>query len=333
MFVKNNDKGIVIVLVYVDDLVITGSNHSGIESLKRHLSQEFDIKDLGKLKYFLGIEVASSHKGLFLSQRKYTLDLLKETGKLGVKAASVPMTYSSKFTTNDAPLHDVGQYQCLVGRLIYLTITRPDIAYAVSYVSQFMQAPTHGHMELIDQLLRYLKASPGRGVLMKNNGHTEIVGYIDADWAGSPVDRRSTTGFCTFVGGNIVTWKRKKQSGVARLSAEAEYRAMASATSEIVWLRILLQELGCETTAKPTKFFCDNQAATHIASNPVFHEKTKHIEVDCHFVREKVQDKTIETPFVCSEDQLADIFTKALPRGSFQVMMNKLTSDVVFAPT
>ena len=168
---------------------------------------------------------------------------------------------------------------------------------------------------------------------MKNNGHTEIVGYTDADWAGNPVDRKSTTGFCTFVGGNIVTWKSKKQNVVARSNAEAEYRAMATTTSEIVWLRLLLQELGCETMTKATKLFCDNQAATHIASNPVFHERTKHIEVDCHFVREKVQDKTIETPYIRSEDQLADIFTKALPKGAFQDMVNKLTFDNVFAPT
>ncbi|XP_056165633.1 secreted RxLR effector protein 161-like [Syzygium oleosum] len=243
------------------------------------------------------------------------------------------MDYSKKMVSDDFPLQDVGRFQCLIGRLIYLTIIRLDITYAVSFVSQFMQNPTQGHMCLVDYLLRYLRATPGRGLLMKNNGHTEIVGYTDADWARSPHDRKSTFGFCMFVGGNVVTWKSKKQSVVARSSAEAEYRAMASTTSEIVWLRLLLQELDCRPSNSPTKLFCDNQAATHIASNPVFHERTKHIEVDCHFVWEKVQDKTIETTYIQSGEQLADVFTKALPKGPFQDIVSKLTFDDIFAPT
>lgn len=137
MFTKADNKGIVVVLIYVDDIVITSNNQSGIEALKRHLSKEFDIKELGKLRYFLGVEVARSHKGLFLSQRKYVMDLLKETGMLGVRPANIPMEYNSKFILDNTPLHDVGQFQRLVGRCIFLTNTRPDIAYTFSYISQF----------------------------------------------------------------------------------------------------------------------------------------------------------------------------------------------------
>lgn len=196
-----------------------------------------------------------------------------------------------------------------------------------------MQKPTKSHLELINQILKYLKMAPGRGILMKNNGNVDIIGYADADWAGNPVDRKSTSGFCMFVGGNLVTWKSKKQTAVARSSAEAEYRAMASATSEIVWLRLLLQELGQSFIHKPTPLFCDNQAAIHIASNPVFHERTKHIEVACHYVREKVLDKTVETPYLRSKDQLADVFTKALSKEVFQKFANKLTADVLYGTT
>lgn len=193
-----------------------------------------------------------------------------------------------------------------------------------------MQKPMTGHLELINQILRYLKSAPGRGILMKNHGFVDLMGYTDADWAGNPLDRKSTTGFCMFVGGNLVTWRSKKQGVVARSSAEAEYRAMAAAASEIVWLRLLLEELGHSLTGKPTKLFCDNQAAIQIASNPVFHERTKHIEVACHYIREKVLDRTIETPYLQSSDQLADIFTKALSKGDFQKFADKLTSNELY---
>lgn len=288
---------------------------------------------MGNLKYFLGIEIARSHKGLFLSQRKYVLDLLRETGKLGAKPANIPMDFSQKVTTDNEPLKDIGMFQRLVGKLIYLTITRPDISYAVSYVSQFMQKPMKGHLELINQILRYLKSAPGRGILMKNNGHANIVGYTDVDWAGSPLDRKSTTGFCMFVGGNAVVWKSKKQAVVAKSSAEAEYRAMVATASEITWLRLLLHELGHSSNDKPTTLFCDNQAAIHIATNPVFHERTKHIEVDCHFVREKILNKVIVTAYIRSSDQIADIFTKPLAKGIFEPLKNKLTSDNLFGST
>ncbi|GAV90402.1 hypothetical protein CFOL_v3_33811, partial [Cephalotus follicularis] len=277
------------------------------------------------------IEVATSSKGLFISQRKYVIDLLKETGKLAAKPADTPMDYNSKFEGDTTPLSDPRQFQRLVGKLIYLTITRPDISYTVSYISHFLHAPTLGHMDLVDRVLRYLKSCPGKGIWMKKNDHTEIIGYADVDWAGNPFDRRSTSGFCTFVGGNLVTWKSKKQSVVARSSAEAEYRAMASATSELIWLRHLLYDLTLRRPVTPIKLYCDNQAAIHIASNPVFHERTKHIEVDCHFVREKVQRKIIMTPYIQSEEQLADVFTKALPKNTFQNILAKLALIDIFA--
>jgi Reverse transcriptase (RNA-dependent DNA polymerase) len=333
LFTQLTERGIVAILIYVDDLVIIGSDQIGIDALKEHLRLEFDIKDLGKLRYFLGIEIARSHKGLFLCQRKYTLDLLKETGKLSAKPATTPMDYNNKVVKDEKVLNDINRFQRLVGKLIYLTITRPDISYAVSFVSQFMQRPTKGHMELIDQILRYLKATPARGILMKNQGHTTLAVYTDADWAGNPLDRKSTSGLCAFIGGNLVTWQSKKQPVVARSSTEAEYRAMATATSEIVWLRLLLHELGCPSLNSPTKLFCDNQAAIHIASNPVFHERTKHIEVSCHYVRENVLNQTIKTPYIRSAEQLADVFTKALSKGKFQEIVNKLTSDDIFRST
>jgi Reverse transcriptase (RNA-dependent DNA polymerase) len=323
LFSKIDNNCIIIILVYVDDIIITGNNLEEIKRVKEKLKQNFDIKDLGLLKYFLGIEIAHSPKGLFISQRKYTLDLLKETGKLASKPTSTPM--EGRYTLNNEDgelLEDINHFQRLIGKLNYLTVTRSDISFSVSQISKFMHTPRTSHLNAIDRILRYLKGTPGKGVWMKNNNSNDICGYSDADWAGS-FDRKSTTGFYTFVGGNLATWKSKKQNVVARSSAEAEYRAMASTASELIWIKQLLADMGIETQ-NPMKMFCDNQAARHIASNPVFHERTKHIEIDCHFVREKIQAKEIETPFVRSNNQLADIFTKELEPRPFRENLDKL---------
>jgi transposase InsO family protein len=332
VFFKKTRTGIVILVVYVDDIVITGSDKEGIQILINHLSSSFLTKDLGKLRYFLGIEVARSKAGISLSQRKYTLDILQDTGYLGSKPVATPMEPNLKLMPDEGDfVDDPDTYRRLVGKLIYLTITRPDISYAVSIVSQFMTNPRVPHMNAVIRILKYLKNAPGRGLFYRSSGHLRIEGYTDADWAGSPSDRKSTTGYCTFIGGNLVTWRSKKQSVVARSSAEAEYRAMAHTTCELTWLRTVLQEFGLLTQG-PTPLYCDNQAAIHIASNPVFHERTKHIEVDCHFVRSKVESKDIITPFVPSGSQLADIFTKALPKNAIDSICSKLGVIDIYSP-
>ncbi|RVW56411.1 Retrovirus-related Pol polyprotein from transposon RE1 [Vitis vinifera] len=333
VFYHHNSLGQCIYLVvYVDDIVITGSDQDGIQKLKQHLFTHFQTKDLGKLKYFLGIEIAQSSSGVVLSQRKYALDILEETGMLDCKPVDTPMDPNVKLVLGQGePLGDPGRYRRLVGKLNYLTITRPDISFPVSVVSQFLQSPCDSHWDAVIRILRYIKSTPGQGVLYENRGHTQVVGYTDADWAGSPTDRRSTSGYCVFIGGNLISWKSKKQDVVARSSAEAEYRAMALATCELIWLRHLLQELRFGKDEQ-MKLICDNQAALHIASNPVFHERTKHIEVDCHFIREKIASGCVATSFVNSNDQLADIFTKSLRGPRIKYICNKLGAYDVYAP-
>ncbi|KAJ9709547.1 hypothetical protein PVL29_001161 [Vitis rotundifolia] len=329
----NSLRQCIYLVVYVDDIVITGSDQDGIQKLKQHLFTHFQTKDLGKLKYFLGIEIAQSSSGVVLSQRKYALDILEETGMLDCKPVDTPMDPNVKLVPGQGePLGDPGRYRRLVGKLNYLTITRPDISFPVSVVSQFLQSPCDSHWDAVIRILRYIKSTPGQGVLYENRGHTQVVGYTDADWAGSPTDRRSTSGYCVFIGGNLISWKSKKQDVVARSSAEAEYRAMALATCELIWLRHLLRELRFGKDEQ-MKLICDNQAALHIASNPVFHERTKHIEVDCHFIREKIASGCVATSFVNSNDQLADIFTKSLRGPRIKYICNKLGAYDVYAPT
>ncbi|TYK05138.1 putative mitochondrial protein [Cucumis melo var. makuwa] len=201
------------------------------------MGDEFEIKDLGNLKYFLGMEVARSKEGISVSQRKYTLDLLTETGMLGCRPADTPIEFNCKLGNSDDQVPvDKEQYQRLVGKLIYLSHTRPDISFAVSVVSQFMQAPYEKHMEAVNRILRYLKNTPGKGLMFRKTNRKTIEAYTDSDWAGSVIDRKSTSGYCTFVWGNLVTWRSKKQSVVARSSAEAEYRAMSLGICEEIWL-------------------------------------------------------------------------------------------------
>nr|CAN79672.1 hypothetical protein VITISV_012210 [Vitis vinifera] len=334
VFYHHNSLGQCIYLVvYVDDIDITGSDQDDIQKLKQHLFTHFQTKNLGKLKYLLGIEIAQSSSGVVLSQRKYALDILKETGMLDCKPIDTPMDPNVKLVLGQGePLGDPRRYRRLVGKLNYLTITRPDISFPVSVVSQFLQSPCDSHWDVVIRILQYIKSTPGQGVLYENKGHTQVVGYTDADWAGSPIDRRSTSGYCVFIGGNLISWKSKKQDVVARSSAEAKYRAMALTTCELIWLRHLLRELRFGKDEQ-MKLICNNQAALHIASNPVFHERTKHIEVDCHFIREKIASGCVATSFVNSNDQLADIFTKSLRGPRIKYICNKLGAYDVYAPS
>ncbi|KAK4406265.1 Retrovirus-related Pol polyprotein from transposon RE2 [Sesamum angolense] len=283
-YVAQGEKQRMIVLaVYVDDILITGSDIVGIEEAKTYLQKHFVTKDLGRLRYFLGIEITHSKHGISLSQRKYACDLLQEAGLLDTKPVDTPMDSNPDFWNDDGNyLEYKRNYRRLVGKLIYLTVTRPDISFAVGLVSQFMDKPRLVHWEAALRILKYIKASPGKGLLFKRHGHVKIEAYSDADYAGAKDDRKFTSGYCTYVGGNLVTWRSKKQTTVAKSSAEAEYRAMTHTTSEILWLKNLLKELGF-TYDDPVPMHCDNQAATHIANDLIFHERTTHIEVDCHF--------------------------------------------------
>ncbi|RVW58364.1 Retrovirus-related Pol polyprotein from transposon RE1 [Vitis vinifera] len=211
-------------IVYVNNMVVTGNDPEERKALQNYLSREFEMKNLGPLKYFLGIEVSRSSEGIFLSQRKYALDLLQETGMSGCQPVNTPIEKGLKLCVEPNQVStDKGRYQRLVGRLMYLAHTRPDLAYALSVVSQYMHNPGEQDMNAVMRILRYLKNAPGKGILFaKNVDHQSIEVYTDADWAGAVDDRRSTSGYFTFVGGNLVTWKSKKQNVVARSSAEAE---------------------------------------------------------------------------------------------------------------
>uniref|UniRef100_A0A803QA39 Reverse transcriptase Ty1/copia-type domain-containing protein n=1 Tax=Cannabis sativa TaxID=3483 RepID=A0A803QA39_CANSA len=232
-FIKHSQVGFIALLVYVDDVILASNNLKELEALKVRLDSKFKLKDMGKLKYFLGLEVARSEEGIFVSQRPYALQILEDLGYLGCKPMNAPMEANLKLCqdANDDPLADATLYRRIIGKLQYLTITRPDLSFSVNKLSQYLGTPRASHLVAAQRVLHYVKGTPGQGIFFSAQSKIELEAYTDSDWAACPDTRRSTTGFCIFLGKSLISWKRKKQHTISRSSAEAEYRAMANTTS------------------------------------------------------------------------------------------------------
>uniref|UniRef100_A0A2N9ETF6 Reverse transcriptase Ty1/copia-type domain-containing protein n=1 Tax=Fagus sylvatica TaxID=28930 RepID=A0A2N9ETF6_FAGSY len=333
LFTRHDGSSFIALLVYVDDILIASSDIAAVTKLKQFLDAQFKLKDLGPVRYFLGLEIARSTQGISVSQRKYTLEILEDAGLLGCKPTKCPMDQNLKLSKLEGSLlPDPTVYRRLVGRLMYLTLTRPDIVFAVHKLSQFMEHPREPHYKAAQHILQYIKGAPSQGLFYPSNSELHIKAFSDSDWAGCPDTRRSTTGYCVFLGHSLVSWRSKKQTTVSRSSAEAEYRAMASAVCEVIWLRSLLSDLQI-LHPDAALLFSDSQAAIHIAANPVFHERTKHIELDCHLVRDKIQEGVIRNLHVPSKHQVADIMTKALGFPLFSSLTVKMGMHNLCTPS
>ena len=333
LFTRSKGSSFIALLVYVDDILIASNDPKAVTQLKDCLDTQFKLKDLGSLKFFLGLEVARSSKGISLCQRKYSLEILSDSGLLGSKPVTTPMEQNIKLSALDGtPLEDASIYRRLVGRLLYLTVTRPNISYSVQKLSQFLAKPTDCHLNAAYRVLKYIKATPGQGLFFPSSSSLHLKAFSDLDWAGCPDTRRSVTGYCVFLGDSLISWKSKKQHTVSKSSAEAEYRAMAAAVCELMWLLPLLTDLQV-SHPQETLLFCDSQAALHIAANPVYHERTKHIELDCHLIREKIQDGLVRTLHVTSHNQLADLMTKSLGSQQFKNLVSKMGIHNIYAPS
>ncbi|KAI0488731.1 hypothetical protein KFK09_028570 [Dendrobium nobile] len=312
------------ILIYVDDILITGNDSSIIQTLLKDLNAAFSLKQLGMISLFLGIQVLKIETGFFLTQEHYANKLINEAGFDNCKACSTPIAPASAHSSDNAlAFHDPSFYCRLAGSLQYLSITRPDIAFATNRTCQHMQRPTIQDFQSIKRILRYVKGTLHFGLPITPDDQ-QLRTYTNADWASNYSDRKSVSDFCTFLGPNLISWSVKKQATVVKSSTEAEYKALFAATSEILWLRRLASELQIEQT-KPTVIHCDNVSVIAIAKNLVFHARTKHIEIDYHFIRQHISSGAIQIQHISSQDQIADILTKPFSSTRFNFLRSKLT--------
>lgn len=283
-FIYLQGKNIIYVLVYVDDIVITGSTTPLVDAFIRCLAARFSLKDAMDITYFLGIEATRTSQGLHLMQQKYIIDLLKKANTSDAKPVSTPLATTPRLSlTSGSPLADPREHQQIIGSLQYLAFTRPDIAFGVNKLSQFMHRPTDIHWQAAKRILRYLTGTPSHDIFISTRYPLILHSFSDADWAGDADDFVSTNAYILYLGSTPIAWSSRKQTGVARSSTEAEYRSVANTAAEIRWVCYLLTELGVTLPSTPV-IYCDNVGAKYLSANPVFHSRMKHLALDFHFV-------------------------------------------------
>lgn len=328
---REQEGHVMIVGVYVDDLILTGANTSTIKQFKEEMKQKFEMSDLGLLSYYLGIEVKQGEKSISICQSGYARNILEKMGMGDCNPCQIPMEPRTKMSKDGGgePPVDKTLYRSVIGSLRYLVHTRPDIAYAVGVMSRYMEAPTTEHMTGVKQILRYVKGTMNLGcVYMKEQSKEELIGYSDSDLAGDVDDRKSTTGVMYFLGRSPITWVSQKQRVVALSSCEAEYIAGTAGACQGVWLGRVLNNLRGDNQIKAL-LMIDNKSAIALAKNPVFHDRSKHIDTRYHFIRECVMNGDIKVEHVSTEIQLADLLTKPLGRQRFVELREMIGMKII----
>ena len=309
-----------ILLVYVDDIILATSDENEANFIKSSLGKQFNMKDFGKISSFLGMEFDVSQHQIKIHQSQYVEKILERFKMLNCNPKSIPCDLSVvklDLNTDSPELEDPRLYREIVGSLIYLmTCTRPDICYIVSILSQFMSKPTMAHLNLAKFVLRYIKGSSNFGLIYSKCEKLDLIGYSDASW-GNSANRKSMSGYCFRLSGNssLVSWKTRKQPIVALSTCESEYIAMAFAMQECAFLQQLARDLKVFPNLHPCTLYADNIGSMELAKNPVFHQRTQHVHIRYHYVRDKVASGEVLLNYVPSKMNIADIFTKASSKG------------------
>lgn len=317
MFFKHTANKFLVVSVYVDDLIYTGNDEELCVEFKSSMQKEFEMTDMGKMKFFLGVEVNQSSEGIHICQKKYTKEVLERFNMWNCNSVKNPMVPGTIITKEGSRGVNATLYKQLVGCLMYLTVTRPDLMFVVCLIARFMADPREEHMMAGKRVLRYLKGTMEYGVFYGRSSTMELLGYTDSDYARDTDDRKSTSGYVFMVNGAAICWSSRKQDIVTLSSTEAEYVAATSAACHCVWLRGMLQELNA-VSRECVDIMCDNNSAIKLSRNPVMHRRTKHIDVRYHYLRNLSNEGVMKLVFCGTKEQVADVLTKPIKLDQFE---------------
>ncbi|KAJ9541927.1 hypothetical protein OSB04_028433 [Centaurea solstitialis] len=317
LFIKREGEYIMLVQIYVDDIIFGSTCPNFCEKFSKLMMTRYEMSMMGELNFFLGLQVKQLSAGIFINQAKYIKDILKKYNLENAKIMKTPMSPSCALDSDpDGTVVDVTTYRGMIGSLMYLTASRPDIMFSTCLCARYQSKPKVSHLKAVKRIFRYLKGTINLGLWYPKGSGYELTGYTDADHGGCKLDRKSTSGHIQFLGDKLVSWASKKQNCVSLSTAEAEYVAAASCCSQIIWMRTSYEIM--------IPIYCDSKSAIAISCNPVQHTKTKHIDIRYHFIKDHVEKGTIELYFVNTEFQLADLFTKALDEKRFNFLITKL---------
>ncbi|GKB89088.1 putative ribonuclease H-like domain-containing protein, partial [Tanacetum coccineum] len=320
LFIKKDKNDIMLVQVYVDDIIFGSTKKSWCDEFEALMKSRFQMSSMGELTFFLGLQVKQKEDGIFISQDKYVAEILKKFDFVSVKTASTPIeTQKPLVKDEEASDVDVHLYRSMIGSLMYLTASRPDIMFAVCACSRFQVNPKTSHLSVVKRIFRYLKGKPKLGLWYPRVSSFDLEAYSDSDYAGANLDRKSTTGDCPFLGMRLIFWQCKKQTIVATSTTEAEYVAAANCCGQVLWIQNQMLDYGFNFMN--TKIYIDNESTICIVKNPVYHSKTKHIAIRHHFIRDAYEKKLIQVLKIHTDDNVADLLTKAFDVSRFQFLV------------
>jgi hypothetical protein len=323
LFIQRNGNDIIVCQIYVDDIIFGSTNDKFCEEFSGIMTKIFEMSMMGELKFFLGFQIKQMKEGTFLCQSEYVKDMLKRFDMADSKPIKTPVALNGYLDLNEEGKSvDQKVFRSMIGSLLYLCASRPDIMLSVCMCARFQANPKECHLMAVKRIFRYLVHTPNLGLWYPKDSTFDLLGYSDSDYAGCKVDRKSTTETCQFLGRSLVSWSSKKQNSVALSTAEAEYVAASACCAQLLWMKQTLSDYGCKFSKIP--LLCDNESAIKLANNLVQHSRTKHIGIRHHFLRDHEAKGDIALRHVCTETQLADIFTKPLDEQRFCALRSEL---------
>ncbi|GKD89674.1 retrovirus-related pol polyprotein from transposon TNT 1-94, partial [Tanacetum coccineum] len=323
LFIRREGNELILVQIYVDDIIFAASTPELCDLFAKIMCSKFKMSMMGKISFFLGLQISQSPRGIFINQSKYALESLKKYGYESCDPVDTPMVEKSKLDEDkEGKAVDPSHYRGMIGTLLYLTASRPDLQFAICMCARYQARPTEKHLNAVKRIFRYLKGTVHRGLWYPKDSSFALTAFADADHAGCQDTRRSTSGSIQLLGDRLVSWSSKRQKSAAISSTEAEYIALSGCCAQVLWMRSQLTDYGFGFNKIP--MYCDNKSAIALCCNNVQHSRSKHIDIRFHFIKEHVENGVIELYFVNTEYQLADIFTKALGRERIEFLINKL---------